>query len=138
MAEATSGKIMLEIVTPERVVVSEEVDEVVLPGIEGEFGVLEGHIPFLTTLKVGELVYRTGGKAEHLAVSWGYVEVTGGSVKVLVEAAERATEIDVNRARMALEEAEKMLTAGKDDPDYERAKVRLEKAVIRVQVAGKK
>jgi F-type H+-transporting ATPase subunit epsilon len=138
MAEATSsGKIMLEIVTPERVVVSEEVDEVVLPGIEGEFGVLEGHIPFLTTLKVGELVYRIGENSEHLAVTWGYVEVTGDTVKVLVEAAERATEIDLNRAKMAMEQAEKMLTAGKDDPDYEKAKVRLEKAVIRVQVAGK-
>ncbi len=128
---------MLEIVTPERVVVSEEVDEVVLPGIEGEFGVLEGHIPFLTALKVGELIYRKEGKEEHLAVSWGYVEVTGDSVKVLAEAAERATEIDMDRARMAMDEAEKMLTAGKDDPEYEKAKVRLEKAVIRVQVAGK-
>ena len=128
---------MLEIVTPERVVVSEEVDEVVLPGIEGEFGVLEGHIPFLTALKVGELVYRKEGKEEHLAVSWGYVEVTGDSVKVLAEAAEKATEIDMDRARMAMEEAEKMLTAGKDDPEYEKAKVRLEKALIRVQVAGK-
>ncbi len=128
---------MLEIVTPERVVISEEVDEVVLPGIEGEFGVLEGHIPFLTALKVGELIYRKEGKEEHLAVSWGYVEVTGDSVKVLAEAAERATEIDMDRARMAIEEAEKMLTAGKDDPEYEKAKVRLEKALIRVQVAGK-
>ena len=128
---------MLEIVTPERVVVSEEVDEVVLPGIEGEFGVLEGHIPFLTTLKVGELVYRIGENSEHLAVTWGYVEVTGDTVKVLVEAAERATEIDLNRAKMAMEQAEKMLTAGKDEPDYEKATVRLEKAVIRVQVAGK-
>ena len=137
MAEVTSGKIMLEIVTPERVVVSEEVDEVILPGIEGEFGVLEGHIPFLTTLKVGELVYKNGEDTEHLAVTWGYVEVTGASVKVLVEAAERATEIDLNRARMAMENAEKMLTAGKDDPDYEKSKVRLEKAIIRVQVAGK-
>jgi F-type H+-transporting ATPase subunit epsilon len=137
MAETTSGKIMLEIVTPERVVISEEVDEVILPGIEGEFGVLEGHIPFLTALKVGELIYRKGGKAEHLAVSWGYVEVTGDSVKVLAEAAEKATEIDMDRARMSMEEAEKMLTAGKDDPEYEKAKVRLEKAVIRVQVAGK-
>jgi F-type H+-transporting ATPase subunit epsilon len=137
MAEVTSGKIMLEIVTPERVVISEEVDEVVLPGIEGEFGVLEGHIPFLTALKVGELLYRKEGKEEHLAVSWGYVEVTGDSVKVLAETAERATEIDMDRARMAMEEAEKMLTVGKDDPEYEKAKVRLEKALIRVQVAGK-
>ncbi len=138
MAEAHIGKIMLEIITPERVVVSEEVDEVVLPGIEGEFGVLHGHIPFLTALKVGELVYKRGGKATHLAVSWGYVEVTGENVKVLAETAERATDIDLGRARKALEGAQKVLTAGRDDSEYEEAKVRLEKAVIRVQVAGKK
>ena len=115
----------------------EPVDEVVLPGIEGEFGVLEGHIPFLTALKVGELVYRNEGKTEHLAVSWGYVEVTSDSVKVLAEAAEKATEIDMDRARMAMEQAEKILTAGKDDPEYEKARARLEKAVVRVQVGGR-
>jgi len=139
MAETNTEKILLEIVTPERVVVSEEVEEVVLPGIEGEFGVLPGHIPFLTALKVGELVYRgQEGAAQHLAVSWGYVEVTADSVKVLAETAEKATEIDTKRAEMAREEAEKILTAGKDDPEYEKAKVTLEKSVIRVQVAGRK
>lgn len=138
MVEATTGKVLLEIVTPERVVVSEEVDEVVLPGIEGEFGVLPGHIPFLTALKVGELVYKKGNEAEHLAVSWGYVEVAGDSVKVLAETAEKATEIDLSRAETARMEAEKILTAGREDPEYEKAKVTLEKAVIRVQVAGRK
>jgi F-type H+-transporting ATPase subunit epsilon len=138
MAETITEKILLEIVTPEKVVVTAEVDEVVLPGIEGEFGVLPGHIPFLTALKVGELVYRTKESAEHLAVSWGYVEVTANSVKVLAETAEKATEIDLSRAEIARGEAEKILTAGREDPEYEKAKVTLEKSVIRVQVAGRK
>jgi len=137
-AEASVEKIKLEIVTPERIVVSEEVDEVVLPGIEGEFGVLHGHIPFLTALKIGMLSYRIGDREEHLAVSWGYVEVTGDNVKVLAETAEKATEIDLSRAKTAKEAAEKLLTAGKEDVEHEEAKVRLEKALIRVQVAGKK
>ena len=106
--------------------------------IEGEFGVLHGHIPFLTALKVGMLSYKAKGTEKHLAVSWGYVEVTGDNVKVLAETAERATEIDVSRAKRAKETAEKILTAGKEDQEYEEAKVRLEKAVIRIQVAGRK
>jgi F-type H+-transporting ATPase subunit epsilon len=138
MAEAIVEKVLLEIVTPERVVVAEDVDEVVLPGIEGEFGVLPGHIPFLTALKVGELVYKTKESTEHLAVSWGYVEVTANGVKVLAETAEKATEIDLSRAETARNEAEKILTAGKEDPEYEKAKITLEKSVIRVQVAGRK
>jgi F-type H+-transporting ATPase subunit epsilon len=138
MAEASSEKIKLEIVTPERVVITDEVDEVVLPGMEGEFGVLHGHIPFLTALKVGVLTYKKGEEEEHLAVSWGYAEVTSDNVKVLAETAEKATEIDLQRAETAREAAEKILTAGKEDTEYEEAKVKLEKAVIRVQVAGKK
>ncbi len=138
MAEASLDKIKLEIVTPERIVVTEDVDEVVLPGIEGEFGVLPGHIPFLTALKVGVLTYKKEGVEENLAVSWGYVEVAHDSVKVLAETAEKATEIDISRAKAAREAAEKILTAGKEDQEYEEAQVRLEKAVIRVQVAGKK
>ena len=87
---------------------------------------------------MGELVYKKENSAEHLAVSWGYVEVTGDSVKVLAETAEKALEIDLSRAEIAREEAEKILTAGKEDPEYEKAKVTLEKSVIRVQVAGRK
>ena len=138
MTEVITGKLSLEIVTPEKIVVTKEVDEVVLPGLEGEFGVLPGHIPFLAALKVGEMHYRDGDTFEHLAVSWGYVEVTGDTVKVLAETAEKATEIDLERAELVRTDAEKILTAGKDDPEYEKAKVRLEKSVIRVQVAGRK
>ncbi len=138
MADIIGEKLFLEVVTPEKLVISEEVDEVVLPGIEGEFGVLPGHIPFLTALKVGEMVYRKGETEEHLALSWGYVEVMSDAVKVLAETAEKATEIDLQRAEMARSEAEKILTAGKEDDEYEKAKVRLEKAVIRSQVAGRR
>ena len=76
--------------------------------------------------------------SEHLALSWGYVEVAANSVKVLAETAEKATEIDLGRAEMAREEAEKILTAGKEDPNYERAKATLEKSVVRVQVASRR
>ncbi|NOY86712.1 MAG: F0F1 ATP synthase subunit epsilon [Deltaproteobacteria bacterium] len=138
MAEPSKNKLFLEVVTPDRVVVSSEVDEVVLPGIEGEFGVLPGHVPFLTALKVGEMNYRTADQTEHLAVSWGYVEVASNRVMVLAETAERATDIDLNRAQLDKEQAEQIITAGGEDPMYEKAKARLEKAVTRVQVAGRR
>ena len=138
MAEPSKNKLFLEVVTPARIVVSSEVDEVVLPGIEGEFGVLPGHVPFLTALKVGDMSYRDAEVTEHLAVSWGYVEVASNRVMVLAETAEKATEIDLQRAQTAREQAEKILTAGEQDPEYEKAKARLEKAMTRVQVAGRK
>ncbi|MEE8319179.1 MAG: F0F1 ATP synthase subunit epsilon [bacterium] len=138
MAETAGTKLTLEVVTPEKVVISEEVDEVVLPGIEGEFGVLPGHIPFLTALKVGAMYYKKGEESEYLALSWGYVEVASDRVMVLAETAEKATEIDIKRAEDSREAAEKILTAGKEDTEYEKAQVRLEKSIIRVQIAGKK
>jgi len=128
--------ILLEIVTPDRLVLSEEVDEVTAPGVEGEFGVLPGHTPFLTTLKVGELTYRKGKDVHHMAVSWGYAEVTPKKVTVLAEAAEVAAEIDIERAKAAMEKAEKELKKlSKEDKDYLIEAARLEKSIIRIQVA---
>jgi len=128
--------ILLEIVTPDRLVLSEEVDEVTAPGVEGEFGVLPGHTPFLTTLKVGELTYRKGKEIHHMAVSWGYAEVTPKKVTVLAEAAEVAAEIDIERAKAAMEKAEKELKKlSKEDKDYLIEAARLEKSIIRIQVA---
>ncbi len=128
--------ILLEIVTPDRLVLSEEVDEVTAPGVEGEFGVLPGHTPFLTTLKVGELTYRKGKEIHHMAVSWGYAEVTPKKVTILAEAAEIAAEIDIERAKAAMEKAEKELKKlSKEDKDYLIEAARLEKSIIRVQVA---
>jgi len=128
--------ILLEIVTPDRLVLSEEVDEVTAPGVEGEFGVLPGHTPFLTTLKVGELTYRKGKEIHHMAVSWGYAEVTPKKVTILAEAAEVAAEIDIERAKAAMEKAEKELKKlSKEDKDYLIEAARLEKSIIRIQVA---
>ncbi|MEK6726390.1 MAG: F0F1 ATP synthase subunit epsilon [Deltaproteobacteria bacterium] len=128
--------ILLEIVTPDRLVLSEEVDEVRAPGAEGEFGVLPGHAPFLTTLKVGELTYRKGKEIHHMAVSWGYAEVTPKKVTILAEAAEIAAEIDIERAKAAMEKAEKELKKlSQEDKDYLIEAARLEKSLIRLQVA---
>ena len=99
-------KLKLELVTPYRKVLTEEVDEITATGTLGEFGVLPGHAPFLTSLKIGELSYKIGGKVEHLAVNWGYFEVENDNVVVLVETAERADEIDLERAKAAVRAAE--------------------------------
>src|SRR5512142_3572078 len=101
---AEKGKMLLEIVAPSRAVVrSEHVDEVIAPGSEGEFGVLPGHTPYLTTLKVGMLSYREGSAWHHLAVDWGYAEVGPDRVVILAEGADRASEIDLSEARLAKE-----------------------------------
>jgi F-type H+-transporting ATPase subunit epsilon len=135
---AEKGKMLLEIVAPSRQVVrSERVDEVLAPGSEGEFGVLPGHTPFLTTLKVGLLSYREGTEWHHLAVDWGYAEVGPDRVVILAEGADRASEIDLAEARLAKERAEKMLGEGLEPKDYEKARIELLRALIRIQVAEK-
>ncbi len=131
-------KLILEIVTPERRVVREEVDEVVCPGIEGEFGVLPGHTPFLTALKIGELNYRIGDQRKYIAITWGYAEVDGDRVEILADMAETAEEIDLRRAEEAKAKAEARLRGTPEEIEFEKAQVSLEKAVIRIQVAGKK
>ncbi len=131
-------KLKLEMVTPYKRVLSEEVDEVTAPGSVGEFGVLPDHTSLLTTLKVGELTYKQGNETFHVAVNWGYVEVEDNVMTVLVETAEPADQIDVERAKAALgraEEALKKLTS--EDKDFKIMEAALERAVIRVQVAGK-
>ena len=135
---AEKGKMLLEVVAPSRQVVrSERVDEVLAPGSEGEFGVLPGHTPFLTTLKVGLLSYREGTEWHHLAVDWGYAEVGPDRVVILAEGADRASEIDLAEARLAKERAEKMLGEKLEQKDHEKARVELLRALIRIQVAEK-
>jgi F-type H+-transporting ATPase subunit epsilon len=129
--------IQLTIVTPERSLVAEQVDELQIPGAEGYLGVLPGHAPLFTEMKVGELSYRKGSQWASLAVAWGFAEVLPDQVRVLAETAERAHEIDLERATKAKERAEERLRRGGDDVDYERASVALERAVIRIQVARK-
>lgn len=133
-----ADKLQLELITPYRKVLSEEVDEITAVGTLGEFGVLPGHAPFLTALKIGELSYKKGGNVYPLAVNWGYFEVEDDNVTVLVETAERVDEIDLERAKAALgraEEALKRLTP--EDRDFRKYEAALERALIRVQVAGK-
>ncbi|RLB11881.1 MAG: F0F1 ATP synthase subunit epsilon [Deltaproteobacteria bacterium] len=130
------GKILLEIITPEKVLVSKEVDMVVAPGIEGEFGVLEDHVSFLSSIVPGELRYTVDGKTEYCAVMEGFVEVSDNKVSVLVDAAERAEEIDVERAKRALERAQKRLEQ-KEGVDIARAEAALRRAMARLKVAGK-
>lgn len=133
-----AGKLLLELVTPYRKVVSEEVDMITASGSMGEFGVLPGHASFLTSLKIGELTYVQGEKTYHLALNWGYFEVDKDRVTVLVETAERADEIDLERARAALgraEEALKRIT--REDKDFIAYEAALERALIRMQVAAK-
>ncbi|SDE40026.1 F0F1 ATP synthase subunit epsilon [Desulfuromonas thiophila] len=132
-------KMKLEMVTPYKKVLSEEVDEIIAPGIVGELGLLPGHTPLLTTLKIGELTYRKNGAAFHVAVNWGYLEVEDDTVTVLAETAEPADEIDLARAQAALGRAEIALkTLTPEDKNYRIMEAALERALIRIQVAGKK
>jgi F-type H+-transporting ATPase subunit epsilon len=128
----------LTIVTPERSLVSEQVDEIQIPGAGGYLGVLPGHAPLFTELQVGELSYRKGSNWTSLAVAWGFAEVLPDQVRVLAETAERAHEIDLERALKAKERAEQHLTRGGDDVDYDRARIALQRALIRIQVAQKR
>ena len=126
----------LQIVTPDRLVVQARVDEVQVPGSEGYFGVLPGHTPMLASLAVGELWYRQGQEKTYLAVASGFAEVLPDRVTILAKLAERADEIDAERAEAARRRAEERL-ANKSDIDYERARAALAKALTRLQVASR-
>src|SRR4051812_46167594 len=112
---ALPTKLTLEIVTPDKSIVRDEVDEVELPGSEGYLGVLPGHTPLLTTLKVGELWYRIGQEKHYLAIAFGFVEVLPDRVTVLAQIAERAQDIDIERAEAAKRRAEERLAASVPD-----------------------
>ncbi len=128
-------KIFLEIVTPEKKVVSETVDIVVAPGEMGEFGVLPGHIPFLCKLRVGELRFRQGNAQQHVAIMGGYAEVLNNQVTILATAAEAATDIDVIRAKAARERAERRLAESRDKLEFARAQAALQRALARLKIA---
>jgi len=134
---ALPTKLTLEIVTPERSLVSQQVDEVQLPGSEGYFGVLPGHTPLLTTLQVGELWYRIGQEQHHLVVAFGFAEVLPERVTVLAQIAEKPEDIDVPRAEAARKRAEERLARPPIDMDFERARIALMKSLIRLQVAAR-
>ena len=132
MAEKT---LHLDVVTPEKTVVSDEVDIVMAPGYFGEFGALPNHIPFLAQLQPGEVKYRKGGQLESIAVSGGYAEVLPTKVTVLATTAERAQEIDVERARAAKERAEQRLRERQAGVDFAKAEAALQRAIARIRAA---
>lgn len=130
-------KLNLEIATPDRLVLSEGVDEVILPSVEGYMGVRPGHAPLLAQLEVGEITYRAGAEERFLACSGGFVEVLADGVSVLATTAEPAEEIDLERAESARERAEKRLESSDGDIDFRRAEVALKRAMSRIRVRGR-
>ena len=132
---APAGKILLEVVVPDALLLSEYVDQVSAPGTEGDFGVLPGHCHFLTTLRIGELHYRIGDTVHYLSVLWGFADVTPRKVTILAEIAEKAEDIDVEQAQAAVAQAEAALERGGLPSEVEAARVSLEKARLRQKVA---
>jgi F-type H+-transporting ATPase subunit epsilon len=133
-----ADKLELEVVTPDRMVASETVDIVMAMGALGEFGILPSHVPFLTPLQPGELRFRKGGQLEYLAVTGGFAEVSNNKVTILAEAAEKAREIDIDRAKRAKERAEQRLAKAKaEDIDFARAEMALKRALLRLRISEK-
>jgi F-type H+-transporting ATPase subunit epsilon len=128
-------KIQLEIVSADRSLVNETVDEVEIPGADGYFGVLPGHTPLLALLGAGELWYRQGQDKTYLAIAFGFAEVQPDRVTILAQIAEKAEEIDIARAEAAKKRAEERLVQSTVDMDAERARISLMKSLIRLQVS---
>ena len=136
--QALPTHLTLEIVTPDRRVIAEKVDEVEIPGARGYFGVLPGHTPLLAMLQVGELWYRKGPLEHdkvHISIAFGFAEVLPDRVTILAQVAEKADEIDIARAEAAKRRAEERVSKPAAEMDYERARIALMKSLIRLQVA---
>jgi len=127
--------IHLEIVTPERQLFSGAVDAVTVPSTTGYLGILPGHAPLLAELGIGEISYKIGDRTEYLFCSWGFLEVLPDRVVVLAQTAEKASDIDLNRAQQAKQRAEKMLASKAVDTDYARAQLALLRAISRLDAA---
>ncbi|HJR78222.1 MAG TPA: F0F1 ATP synthase subunit epsilon [Nitrospiraceae bacterium] len=130
-----ASKLLLEVVTPDRLLLSQQVDMVIAPGSEGEFGVLPGHCYFLSTLRIGELRYQTNDVWHYMSVLWGFAEVTPTKVTVMAEVAEKAEDVDVERAQAAVEKAEQRLQVGGLPSEVKEAAISLEKARLRKRIA---
>ena len=128
----------LQIVTPDRAVIHEEVDAVELPAADGSLGVLPGHTPLLTTLRVGQLRYRKGEEQQFILIAFGFAEVLPDRVTILAQVAERPDEIDAARADAARMRAEARLARPGRDMDYERARIAMIKSMVRLQVETKR
>ena len=133
-----AANIRIEVVTPEKQVVNELAQIVMAPGCMGEFGVLSGHTPFMTSLNTGAIHYRDEkGKDRYVFVSGGFAEALPDKVTVLAESAERTEDIDLDRAKGALERAESRLAdRSREDIDFTRARAALERALVRIRLAG--
>lgn len=133
------GKLNLEVVTPAGITADVKADIVVAPGTEGEFGVLPGHINFLSGIVPGELRYKNGEKTEYIAISSGFAEVSNDKVSILVDSGEIAHEIDIERAQSAMDRAKERLSNKRDtaDIDFFRAEAALQRAISRIKVAKK-
>jgi F-type H+-transporting ATPase subunit epsilon len=129
--------IELQVSTPDHPIVRERVDEVMIPGTQGYFGVLPGHAPLLTMLTVGELWYRKGQEKTYLSIALGFAEILPERVTVLAKLAERPEDIDVERAQAAKQRAEERLAYHTSEVDYERARIALMKSIIRLQVSSR-
>ncbi|HET8644109.1 MAG TPA: F0F1 ATP synthase subunit epsilon [Vicinamibacteria bacterium] len=132
---ALPASLALEVVTPEGLLLREQVDEVIAPGSQGYFGVRPGHTPFLATLGVGEISYRQGGQWSHLTCFWGFCEVLPDRVAILAEVGERAEDIDVARAETARQRAEERMKAVREEAGFEDAHQAYVRAVTRLAVA---
>jgi F-type H+-transporting ATPase subunit epsilon len=133
-----SDELMLEIVTPEKMAFSGNVEDVTIPGTEGEFGVLRGHEALLSSIEIGELNFTKDGKKSYYAVNTGYAEVTSNKVTILIETAERSDSIDKDRARKAKEVADaRLVQLVKGDNEYEKVHLALLRAIARINVAEK-
>ena len=133
-----ADKIQLEVVTPEKITLREAVDEITVPGLDGELGILPDHTPLISQLKTGILSYRQGNERKQLHVSGGFIEVLSDRVSVLSDVAERPEEIDLDRAQRARERAEKRLASRGDDIDFARAELKLQRSIIRVKLAERR
>ena len=129
-----ADKLNLEVITPEKLSLNEQVDEVVVPGINGELGILPEHTPLISQLKTGILTYRQGQQNNRMHVSGGFVEVAADRVSVLADVAEKPEEIDVDRALRSKDRAERRLGSRGDDVDFSRAELKLQRALIRIQL----
>ena len=134
---ALPSHLTLELVTPDRAIAHERVDEVQIPGTQGYLGVLPGHTPLLTTLQVGELWFHQGGEKHFVSIAFGFAEVLPDRVTILAQIAERAEEVDVSRAEQAQRRARERLSKAGTNIDCDRARIALMKSLIRLQVASK-
>jgi F-type H+-transporting ATPase subunit epsilon len=125
----------LQVVSAERSLINEQVDEVEIPGVEGYFGVLPGHTPLLAALSVGTLRYRQGSENHYLVIAFGFAEVQPDRVTILAQVGEKAEEIDLGRAEAARKRAEEELSRAYTDADVERARIAMLKALVRLQAA---